>query len=66
MIVITMIDTETQTTTTRAVSKLVAQAIFQAAEVGLEGADPESTGLPTEVIDLAWGHLADITEGLRD
>lgn len=53
MIVITVTDTHTAVSTTAVLNPAIAAAIFTGAEVGLDGADEETTGFPQEMLDKA-------------
>lgn len=61
MIVITVTDTNTAVSTTAVVNLATAAAIFTGAEVGLDGADEETTGFPQEILDRAAEQTARFT-----
>ena len=53
MFVITITDTITGRTATAVTASHVIDAIFTGAEVGLDGADEDTTGFPPETLDEA-------------
>lgn len=65
MIVVTITDTDTENTHTVVDRNAIVQTLFSAAEVALEGADEDGTGISYEDLTNVWEITNDVQKFLR-